>query len=68
MDPRRFKVLPRGGLNVKDGQPAGNEGSIGSPIQSSSPKVRGGSQDQSDILLKVSFSMILMMVEYFFFC
>eukprot|EP00268_Persea_americana_P059731 TRINITY_DN736_c0_g1_i5.p1 TRINITY_DN736_c0_g1~~TRINITY_DN736_c0_g1_i5.p1 ORF type:complete len:757 (-),score=175.65 TRINITY_DN736_c0_g1_i5:655-2589(-) len=58
MDPRRFKVLPRGGLNVKDGQPAGNEGSIGSPIQSSSPKVRGGSQDQPDILLKMRMSQM----------
>ncbi|KAK9092412.1 hypothetical protein Syun_027323 [Stephania yunnanensis] len=39
-DPRRFRSgLPRSNLNVKDGQPLGNEGSIGSPTQSSSPKV-----------------------------
>ncbi|KAK9163040.1 hypothetical protein Syun_003942 [Stephania yunnanensis] len=34
-DPRRF----RRNLNVKDGQPSGNERSISSPMQSSSPKV-----------------------------
>lgn len=55
-----MRVLPRGGLNVKDGQPAGNEGSIGSPIQSSSPKVRVGSHDQNEILMKVSSLIILM--------
>lgn len=40
MDPRRFGGLPRGNLNAKDGQPIGNDGSIGSPMQSSSSKVR----------------------------
>ncbi|XP_072969042.1 transcriptional corepressor LEUNIG_HOMOLOG-like isoform X1 [Typha angustifolia] len=39
MDPRRFRALPRGSLNGKDGQAAVTDGSIGSPIQSSSPKV-----------------------------
>ncbi|TXG72565.1 hypothetical protein EZV62_001144 [Acer yangbiense] len=38
MDPRRFGGLPRGSLNAKDGQPIANEGSIGSPMQSSSSK------------------------------
>ena len=52
MDTRRFRALPRGGLNGKDGQPGGNDGSIGSPIQSNSPK---GRQDQADYLMKVSF-------------
>lgn len=40
MDPRRFGGLPRGNVNAKDGQPAANDGSIGSPMQSSSSKVR----------------------------
>ncbi|KAK9092613.1 hypothetical protein Syun_027524 [Stephania yunnanensis] len=42
-DPRRFRSgLPRSNLNVKDSQPSGNEGSIGSPMQSSSPKMKEG--------------------------
>ncbi|XP_008802409.1 transcriptional corepressor LEUNIG_HOMOLOG-like isoform X2 [Phoenix dactylifera] len=49
MDPRKFRALPRGGLNGKDGQVSGNDGSIGSPIQSNSPMVR---QDQSEYLMK----------------
>ncbi|WOL05759.1 transcriptional corepressor [Canna indica] len=44
MDPRRLRALPRSGLSGKDGQLNGNDASIGSPGQSSSPKVR---QDQS---------------------
>jgi hypothetical protein len=40
MDHRRFAALARGGLNGKDGQPAGTDGCISSPMQSSSPKVR----------------------------
>lgn len=40
MDPRRFTGLPRGNLNPKDGQQNANDGSIGSPMQSSSSKVR----------------------------
>ena len=38
-DPRRFGQLSRGNLNAKDGQSARNDGSICSPVQSSSPKV-----------------------------
>lgn len=49
-DMGRFRAMPRGGLNGKDGQPIGNDGSIGSPMQSSSPKVR---QDQAEYLLKL---------------
>ncbi|XVE78074.1 hypothetical protein DITRI_Ditri13aG0114900 [Diplodiscus trichospermus] len=37
-DPRRFGQLSRGNLNAKDGQSARNDGSICSPVQSSSPK------------------------------
>ncbi|XBH81368.1 hypothetical protein VPH35_106944 [Triticum aestivum] len=40
MDPRRFTTLTRGGMNGKDGQPAGTDGCISSPMQSSSPKIR----------------------------
>ncbi|GJM87322.1 hypothetical protein PR202_ga03263 [Eleusine coracana subsp. coracana] len=40
MDPRRLTALARGGLNGKEGQPAGTDGCISSPMQSSSPKVR----------------------------
>lgn len=40
MDPRKFRGLPRGGLQAKDGQPNANDGSIGSPMQSTSSKVR----------------------------
>ncbi|XP_077250796.1 transcriptional corepressor LEUNIG_HOMOLOG-like [Tasmannia lanceolata] len=58
MDPRRFRGLPRGSLNVKDGQPTGNDGSLGSPIQSSSPKVRISSQDQAEYLMKVKMAQM----------
>ncbi|PON60795.1 WD repeat containing protein [Trema orientale] len=41
IDPRRFSGLPRGGsMNAKDGQSTRNEGSICSPVQSSSPKIK----------------------------
>ncbi|RCV08875.1 hypothetical protein SETIT_1G362300v2 [Setaria italica] len=40
IDPRRLTALTRSGLNGKDGQPAGTDGCISSPMQSSSPKVR----------------------------
>ncbi|XP_052152403.1 transcriptional corepressor LEUNIG_HOMOLOG-like isoform X1 [Oryza glaberrima] len=40
MDPRRLSALTRSVLNGKDGQPAGTDGCITSPMQSSSPKVR----------------------------
>ncbi|KAM0944996.1 putative transcription factor WD40-like family [Dioscorea sansibarensis] len=49
-DMGRFRPMSRGGLNGKDGQPIGNDGSIGSPMQSSSPKVR---PDQAEYLLKL---------------
>lgn len=39
MDPRRLNQLPRGSLNTKDGHSTRNDGSICSPVQSSSPKV-----------------------------
>ncbi|KAF5193116.1 Transcriptional corepressor leunig [Thalictrum thalictroides] len=58
MDPRRFKVLPRGNLTSKDGQPTGNDGSIGSPMQSSSPKVRGPSQDQAEYIMKMKMAQM----------
>ncbi|MQL71672.1 hypothetical protein Taro_003997 [Colocasia esculenta] len=53
MDPRRFRVLPHGSVNSKDGQPAVNDGSIGSPMQSSSPKVR---PDQAEYLMKMKMA------------
>ena len=39
MDPQRFRGLQRNSLNTKDGQPIANDGSIGSPMQSTSSKV-----------------------------
>lgn len=36
---RRFCGLPRASMNAKDGQSSRNDGSICSPVQSSSPKV-----------------------------
>ncbi|OMO93050.1 hypothetical protein CCACVL1_06656 [Corchorus capsularis] len=38
MDPQRFSGLSRGTLNTKEGQPTANDGSIGSPMQSTSSK------------------------------
>lgn len=67
MDPRRFRVLPRGNLNTKDVQPTGNEGSIGSPMQASSPKVRGFSQDQAEYIMKVSINSEYISVKNLFF-
>ncbi|RZS06800.1 hypothetical protein BHM03_00037515 [Ensete ventricosum] len=49
MDPRRFRALPKGSLNGKEGQPTGTDGSIGSPIQSDSLKIR---HDQAEYLMK----------------
>ncbi|KAF2296440.1 hypothetical protein GH714_037996 [Hevea brasiliensis] len=40
MDPRRLNQLPRGSLNTKDGQSTRNDGSMCSPVQSSSPKMK----------------------------
>lgn len=51
MDPR-LRALQRGGLNVKDGSPTGNDGQVGSMMQPSSPMVR---QDQVEYLMKVSY-------------
>ncbi|URE06665.1 LisH [Musa troglodytarum] len=51
MDPRRLRALPRSGLGGKDGQLNGNDASIGSPSQSSSPKVR---QDQAFMKMQQS--------------
>ncbi|XP_028759833.1 transcriptional corepressor LEUNIG_HOMOLOG isoform X5 [Neltuma alba] len=39
MDPQRLRGLARGSLNAKDGQPIANDGSIGSPMQSTSSKI-----------------------------
>ncbi|PKA53387.1 Transcriptional corepressor LEUNIG [Apostasia shenzhenica] len=50
MDPRRFRSLPRGNLSGKDGQPAVTDGSVGSPMQTNSPKVR---PDQAEYLMKM---------------
>uniref|UniRef100_A0A1D1XR09 Transcriptional corepressor LEUNIG n=2 Tax=Anthurium amnicola TaxID=1678845 RepID=A0A1D1XR09_9ARAE len=53
IDPRRFRAMPHGSVNGKDVQPLGNDGSIGSPIQSSSPKVR---PDQAEYLMKMKMA------------
>lgn len=56
MDPQRFRGLPRGSLNAKDGQSVANDVSIGSPMQSASSKVNmqqmqhSSSQQQQDPL------------------
>ncbi|CAD5195586.1 unnamed protein product [Musa acuminata subsp. malaccensis] len=50
MDPQRFRTLPRGSLSGKEGQPTGTDGSIGSLIQSTSPKIR---QDQAEYIMKI---------------
>ncbi|XAR60976.1 hypothetical protein NMG60_11034541 [Bertholletia excelsa] len=42
-----FSGLPRGSLNIKDGQPIRNDGSICSPAQSSSPKMKMAQMQQS---------------------
>ncbi|XP_041005106.1 transcriptional corepressor LEUNIG_HOMOLOG-like isoform X1 [Juglans microcarpa x Juglans regia] len=47
MDPRRFCGLPRGSLNAKDGQSTRNDGSICSPAQASSPKMKMGQMQHS---------------------
>ncbi|KAF6144311.1 hypothetical protein GIB67_024538 [Kingdonia uniflora] len=56
MDSRRFRVLPRGNMSTKDVQSSGNDGSIGSPMQSSSPKVRGPAPDQAEYLMKMKMA------------
>ncbi|CAI8602017.1 unnamed protein product [Vicia faba] len=47
MDPQRLRGLARGGLNVKDSQPIANDGSIGSPMQSTSSKINMPQMQQS---------------------
>ncbi|XP_023526692.1 transcriptional corepressor LEUNIG_HOMOLOG-like isoform X3 [Cucurbita pepo subsp. pepo] len=47
MDPQRFRGLPRNNLNAKDGQPIANDGSIGSPMQSTSSKMNIPQMQQS---------------------
>ncbi|XP_045797759.1 transcriptional corepressor LEUNIG_HOMOLOG-like [Trifolium pratense] len=47
MDPRRLSGLPRGSLNVKDGQSNRNYGTISSQMQSGSPKMRMNQSQQS---------------------
>ncbi|XP_020094032.1 transcriptional corepressor LEUNIG_HOMOLOG-like isoform X2 [Ananas comosus] len=49
IDTGRFRGLPRSSLSGKDGQPNGNDGSIGSPIQANSPKIR---PDQAEYVMK----------------
>ncbi|XP_031267080.1 transcriptional corepressor LEUNIG_HOMOLOG isoform X1 [Pistacia vera] len=55
-DMGRFGGLPRGSLNAKDGQPIANDGSIGSPMQSTSskqmnlPQIQQSSSQQQDPL------------------
>ncbi|XP_039010152.1 transcriptional corepressor LEUNIG_HOMOLOG-like isoform X2 [Hibiscus syriacus] len=39
MDPQRFSGLSRGNLNTREGQPTANDGSIVSPMQSTSSKM-----------------------------
>ncbi|XP_020112920.1 transcriptional corepressor LEUNIG_HOMOLOG isoform X2 [Ananas comosus] len=55
VDPRRFRALPRGPTNGKEGQPTGTDGSIGSPMQSSSPKVR---PEQAEYLMKLKVAQM----------
>ncbi|XP_065616007.1 transcriptional corepressor LEUNIG_HOMOLOG [Quercus suber] len=56
MDPQRFRGLSRGTLNAKDGQLIANDGSLGSPMQSTSSKInmpqiqQSSSQQQQDPL------------------
>ncbi|KAF5741260.1 transcriptional corepressor LEUNIG-like [Tripterygium wilfordii] len=40
LDPRRFSQFARGSLNAKDGQSTRNDGSVCSPAQASSPKMK----------------------------
>ncbi|XP_048333621.1 transcriptional corepressor LEUNIG_HOMOLOG isoform X1 [Ziziphus jujuba] len=47
MDPQRFRGLARGTPNSKDGQPVANDGSIGSPMQSTSSKMNTPQMQQS---------------------
>ncbi|KAL7151742.1 hypothetical protein ABFS83_04G052000 [Erythranthe nasuta] len=42
-----FGGLPRGNFNAKDGQPSRNDGSICSPVQSNSPKMKMAQMQQA---------------------
>lgn len=55
MDPRRFRGFPRGNINGKDGQSVVTDGSVGSPMQASSPKVR---PDQAEYLMKMKVAQM----------
>ncbi|KAK8946680.1 Transcriptional corepressor LEUNIG [Platanthera zijinensis] len=55
MDPRRFRGFPRGNINGKDGQSVATDGSVGSPMQASSPKVR---PDQAEYLMKMKVAQM----------
>ncbi|KAK4768213.1 hypothetical protein SAY87_003354 [Trapa incisa] len=46
MEPRRFGGLPRSAVNAKDAQSTKNEGSICSPVQSNSPRMKMGHAHQ----------------------
>ncbi|KAG6731247.1 hypothetical protein I3842_01G120000 [Carya illinoinensis] len=55
MDPQRFRGLSRSSMNAKDGQSIANDGSIGSPMQSTSskinmPQIQQSSSQQQDPL------------------
>ncbi|KAK6255158.1 hypothetical protein SCA6_016463 [Theobroma cacao] len=58
MDPQRFSGLSRGTLNTKEGQPTANDGSIGSPMQSTSskqmnmPPIRQSSSQQDPLQMQ----------------
>lgn len=56
-----MRGFPRGNLNAKDGQPITNNGSIGSPMQSTSSKVRCHSQACQDW----SFFLIINAISFY---
>ncbi|KAG0460456.1 hypothetical protein HPP92_020350 [Vanilla planifolia] len=55
MDPRRFKGFPRENLNGRDGNTVATDGSMGSPMQASSPKV---GSDQVEYLMKMKVAQM----------
>lgn len=70
IDPRRFSGVPRGSMNAKDGQSTRNEGSIRSPVQSSSPKViiiqSHHTEVNSPHLLRTHLFWILLLLLFLF--
>ncbi|KAJ8774079.1 hypothetical protein K2173_009510 [Erythroxylum novogranatense] len=52
VDPRKLVGLPRTTLHAKDGQPSVNDGSVSSPMQSTSSKVQSSSQQQEPLQLQ----------------